>query len=303
MCLRSVKTESTSPSLYPNPSCQFPLASISSPSLYHLAVIRMMLHLHSHSSSSQQQSQPTHHSSNGSMHSTSSLFSTDNGGFSTTTSAASRSSAGSSFTSRGAFGSTGIGGQTFDQERALSAALKGAYDDVIMQYAGHAAVLQQQPQPQAHHYPPSNNNAMEGIRSASLIGATKEAPRILPTLLQLTSQGIPGTVITAPIIPSSSSRKQAPAAAATTSTTSTLSMASSSASTASSATVLPAVLQKQKRSRYTLNDFSFNRTLGTGSFGRVHLGKLQEDKERPPSSPPNASNLPTSLFQCSSINT
>ncbi|KAG8891756.1 camp-dependent protein kinase catalytic subunit, partial [Tulasnella sp. 417] len=206
------------------------------------------------------------------MHSTSSsLFSTDNGGFSTT-SGASRSSAGSSFTSRGVFGSTGVASQTFDQERALSAALKGAYDDMIMQYGGsHGAALQQQPQPQSHHYPPQpSNNAMEGIRSASLIGATKEAPRILPTLLQLTSQGIPGTVITAPIIPSSSSRKPAPPAA-TTSTTSTLSMASTSASTASSATVLPAVLQKQKRSRYSLNDFSFNRTLGTGSFGRVHL--------------------------------
>ncbi|KAG8955739.1 camp-dependent protein kinase catalytic subunit [Tulasnella sp. 424] len=186
-------------------------------------------------------------------------------------STATRSSAGSSFASRAAFGSTGPSSQTFDQERALSAALKGAYDDIIMQYAGHGGVLQQ-PQPQAqHHYPQTHNPTVDSIRSASMIGVAKEAPRIMPTLLQLTSQGIPGTVITAPIVPSSSSRKHAPATTTAMTTTSTLSMQSSSASTSSSATVLPAVLQKPKRSRYALGDFSFHRTLGTGSFGRVHL--------------------------------
>ena len=41
--------------------------------------------------------------------------------------------------------------------------------------------------------------------------------------------------------------------------------------------VVPAIVRKQKGT-YRLSDFIIQRTLGTGSFGRVHLGEWSSER-------------------------
>ncbi len=56
-----------------------------------------------------------------------------------------------------------------------------------------------------------------------------------------------------------------------------------SSDTAQTVNATPAQNEKPASKKYSLNDFYFHNTLGTGSFGRVHLGSFSAPALSPPS--------------------
>ncbi|KAG8923202.1 camp-dependent protein kinase catalytic subunit [Tulasnella sp. 418] len=146
----------------------------------------------------------------------------------------SRSSAGSSFTS--SFPSTGAV-DMYAQERALSAALKGDYEQLQGIYGLATDVIMEEPSAEEATPQPQRAPSISAVSSSGLL-STPRKPQVLP------QQQI--------VLPSAS-----------TSTTLTQSSSLSTHSSSSSS--------RKRSSKYGLQDFVFHRTLGTGSFGRVHL--------------------------------